>query len=146
MRKGYIFIILSIFFIFVGCTKERVEESRLEPMSLEKLSDNLIGFVDRRIKENGVFKLNTSDGSEYLFLNGSNVIQGERASYYDNIWIEDDGNTAKIYFNEFYIDNYQGEELENIKLYKMVLKDTTEYIGIYKNDQETYFDSIDITK
>jgi hypothetical protein len=96
--------------------------------------------------DNGIFLLHTSDGDQYLFLNGSNIVQGEEAAYYEDIRIKDDKNIAKIYFDELYTADYQDKELENVKLYKIFLKDTIDTIGIYKNGQETYFDSIDISE
>jgi hypothetical protein len=102
--------------------------------------------VDKRIGDNGIFHLHTSDGNQYLFLNGSNVGQGEEAAYYEDIRIKDDKNIAKIYFDELYTADYQDKELENVKLYEIFLKDTIDTIGIYKNGQETYFDSIDISE
>lgn len=79
-------------------------------------------------------------------MNGSNIVQGEEVPYYEDIRIKDDKNIAKIYFDELYTSDYQDKELENVKLYKIFLKDTIDTIGIYKNGQETYFDSIDISE
>ena len=145
MRRKYWLILVLILFISVGCTKERIATSRLEPMNLKKLSHELGACIDRRIGDNGIFQLHTSDGSQYLFLNRSNVVQGEEAVYYENIRIEDDKNIAKIYFDEIYTSYYQDKELENMKLYEILSKDKIDTIRIYKNGQETYFDSIEIS-
>ncbi|MDF2613958.1 MAG: hypothetical protein K0S71_1744 [Clostridia bacterium] len=146
MRKKYWLVLVLIVFISVGCTKEKIVTSRLEPMNIKKLSHELKACVDRRIGDNGIYQLHTSNGNQYLFLNGSNVVQGEEEAYYENIKIEDDKNIAKIYFNELYTADYQDKELESMKLYKILLKDTINSIGIYKNGKETYFDSIDIVE
>ncbi len=146
MRRKYRLILVLILFISVGCTKDRIATSRLEPMNLKKLSRELGACIDRRIGDNGIFQLYTSDGSQYLFLNGSKVVQGEEAVYYENIRIEDDKNIAKIYFDEIYTSDYQDKELENMKLYEILSKDRIDTIRIHKNGQEIYFDSIDISE
>ncbi|PKM93917.1 MAG: hypothetical protein CVU84_13490 [Firmicutes bacterium HGW-Firmicutes-1] len=142
MRKKCIWILVLILLVLVGCKKESVENAILKPVNIEKLKGNLKEVFESKISQNGAYLINTGDKKQYLFLNGSNTIQGDEAVYYENVRIEDDKNIANIYFDALYTEDYKDKGLSNIQIYEILTKDTTDTIGLYKNNQQIAFDTV----
>jgi hypothetical protein len=116
---------------------------------VEKLEDNSNAYrkiYDNKnefIKENGIFLLQTEEEKEiYLILDGSHINLNREVPYFSDVIIENKEDTIRIYFNEE-LKNYKvGKYPENILIYKITKDKDYEYIQLFKNGEETHFDSI----
>jgi hypothetical protein len=113
-------------------------------LNLKNTSHKVEAFLDLHNSKNGIYMQQDGTGEAYLFLNGYNVVQGEMASYFTDIKAEVKEGTLIINFNEKYTDAYKNKEINNRVLYKIKQLKTFHTIRIYKNGEETHFDSIDV--
>ncbi len=142
MRMRYIGLIVILLCILAGCNKESAEHSSLKPVNPVELKGTLRETFNARMNQNGIYLINTRVKKQYLLLNGSKRIQGESAAYFENVRIEDDKNTANIYFDELYTEDYKDKEPLSVGLYEIITKGTTDTIGIYKNNEQTAIDCV----
>jgi hypothetical protein len=99
--------------------------------------------VSELIKENGVYLLNTGeDNVTYLILDCSHMSLKNEAPYFSDVKTENKGNSIMVYFNEelkIYLDcKYPEQRL----IYKITKDKRTEYVRVFKNGEETHFDSV----
>jgi hypothetical protein len=99
--------------------------------------------VNKTIKKSGVYLLNTGeDNVTYLILDGSHMNLNNEAPYFSDVKVENKGNSIMIYFNEELKIYPIGKYAEQRLIYKITKDKDTEYIRVFKNGEETYFDSV----
>jgi len=99
--------------------------------------------VSEPIKESGVYLLNTGeDNVTYLILDGSHMSLKNEAPYFSDVKIENKGNSIMIYFNEELKIYPDGKYPEHRLIYIITKDKDTEYIRVFKNGEETHFDSV----
>lgn len=137
-------LILSVIFIvlvsIVGCG--RISEITYSEIKIEDASSKLTNFINDSSKKNGVHIFENDNKELYIFLNGYNVFQGEKAPYFENIKIEVQEDSLIISFTEKYTDDYSDKNIKNKVLYKVKKHKDFEYIRVYKNNQEVQIDSV----
>lgn len=132
--------IILIVMVMVGCSNNSKLEFSKD--SLENTDKKVKTFMDSINDKNGIYLYEENTNESYLYLNGYNVKIGEKASYFTNIEMEFKEGTLIINFNENYTDDYKDKEIDNRILYKIKQPKNVDTIRIYKNGQETHFDSI----
>lgn len=138
MRKTSLITILFLMFLFVGCASPSIEKSYLECVEIEKADKALKAFITKYISENGIYNYSSDDG-QYFFLNCSQIKEGDKLTYIDEVSIVEEGNVASIYFNENYAVGALNETQQNKVLYRMYLNDSIDTIAIYRNNIKTFF-------
>lgn len=99
--------------------------------------------VSEPIKKSGVYLLNTGeDNVTYLILDGSHMSLKNEVPYFSAVKIENKENSIMIYFNEELKIYPDGKYPEQRLIYKITKDKDTEYIRVFKNEEETHFDSV----
>lgn len=99
--------------------------------------------VSKLIKGNGVYLLNTEgDKINYLILDGSYINLGNEAPYFSAVKIENKEASIMIYFSEEMKTYPNGKYPEQRLIYKITKDKNYEYIRVFKNGEETHFDSV----
>lgn len=149
-KKIYLFTSITVLIILI--TTEifiKMNNVKNDIFIIKKLDVNTSIYkkindkVSKLINESGVYLLNTGeDNVTYLILDGSDMSFKNEAPYFSDVKIENKGNSIMIYFNE-YLKIYQdGKYPEHILIYEIIKDKDTEYIRVFRNGEETHFDSI----
>lgn len=143
MRRflSMIIIINIILISTAGCNKNTGLKFVKE--NPDKAGNKIKQFTETHIGENGIYLYTRSKNEMYLFLNGYNVNNGEKAIYFTDIKAEVKDETLIINLNENYTDDYINKKIDNRVLYKINPPENIEFISIYKNGQETHFDVVE---
>ncbi len=142
-KKRFVMVIISIILIILAIVVCYKNTNLTFSKENYKNTDNKIKvFMDKLNDKNGIYLYSDGTNDMYLFLNGYNVNIGEKASYFTDIEMEVKDRTLIINFNEKYTDDYINKEIDNRVLYKIKQPKNVDTIRIYKNEQETHFDSI----
>lgn len=88
---------------------------------------------------NGVYIFYNSEKEIYLFLNNANVEQGDKAGFYEDVKVEDKGDTIAISFNEYFTSDYDNVG-KNKLIYRINVNKDFDFLKVYKNGIETYVD------
>jgi hypothetical protein len=140
-KNRFVVVIISIFLIvIVGCSMNT--NLVVSKENLKSADKKVKIFMDRYNDKNGIYSYQDGTNEMYLFLNGFNVKNGEKASYFTDIKMEVNEETLIINFNEKYTDDYENKVIDNRVLYKIKQPKNVYTIRIYKNGQETHFDVI----
>lgn len=118
-------------------TKEVFTKEKLDNTS-RKVTASLSPFYNK----NGIYLYGDGTKERYLFINGYNIKQGELAPCYTDVKMELKDKTLIINFKETYAEEHEKGEISNRLLYKIKKLDNVDKISIFKNGQETHFDSI----
>ncbi|TWH81673.1 hypothetical protein [Sedimentibacter saalensis] len=135
-----IFIILSV---MISCNKNDLLFTKVD---LNNVNEEIKSSLSNYYSENGIYLYENGADEVYLFLNGYNVEQGEKSSYYDDISMEVKDKTLFINFSKKYADNYENKEVENRQLYKINKPENIDTIKVFSNEQETHFDAVIVSK
>lgn len=151
-KKIYLVTIISALIILIATgVFIKMNNSKDDTFTTKKLDDNTSLYkkindkASLSIGESGVYLLNTGeDNVSYLILDGSHMSLKNEAPYFSDVKIENEGDSIMIYFNEelrtYPVGEYSGQRL----IYKIINNKDTEYIKIFKNGEETHFNSISI--
>ncbi|MGP4080749.1 hypothetical protein ACTWQL_12580 [Pseudalkalibacillus sp. R45] len=71
--------IIALVLLLAGCNKE-LSYSEMKDVNVHK---GVQGFIDHVEDQNGLYVYFDKKKAVYMFLNGSNVVQGEKASYFE---------------------------------------------------------------
>jgi hypothetical protein len=140
------FSLVTALIIFGVIIKTNVSSN--DKFTVESIDLNLRknAKISKRISEinidNGVFLLNIDDKETYLILNGSNVNLKGEAPYFSNVSISSKEDTISIYVNEENKKYFLGEYPNNKLVYKITNDKDSKYMKIFRNGEESYFDSI----
>jgi len=105
----------------------------------KKINDKVSSFI----KENGVFLLQTEeDNVNYLILDGSHMNLKNESSYFSDVKVENNEDLIMIYYNEELKNYTEGKYPEHRLIYKITKDKETEYIRVFKNKEETHFNSV----
>jgi len=115
------------------------EELNTNSNAYNKINDK----VSNLIKENGVFLLQTGEDSvTYLIFDSSHMSLNNEASNFSDVKIENNHNSIIINFSEELKNYTEGEYPEHRLIYKIIKDKDTEYIKVFKNGEDTHFDSV----
>jgi hypothetical protein len=149
-RKIYLFISITVFIVLIAAgIFMKMNNAKNGIFITKKLYANESTYkkindkVSETIKENGVCLLNTGeDNVNYLILDGSHISLKNEAPYFSDIKIQNKGNSIIIYFNEELKIYPEGKYPEHRLIYKIIKDKDTQYIRVFKNGEETHFDSV----
>ena len=137
MRKFSVLILLVIS-ILSGCNKDEVTFSEV---SIDKVKKDVKDFIlhlelSESDKGTGIYMFNESGKVRYLYLN-QDFLESKKG--FGNLNTQSDHNSWNIYLEE---DSDAAELEEDYKLYKIKLKAEYEYMKVFKNGEETFFQTI----
>jgi hypothetical protein len=136
-------VIGIILLVTAGCNNT---DSLFAKVNLDNANKKVKSSLSSYYGKNGIYLYEDGTDEMYLFLNGYNVMQGEKAPYYTDIRIEVKDKTLVINFSKKYTDDYENKKIENGLLYKIKKPKNVDTISILKNGQETHFDSIIVSE
>lgn len=145
MNKKYYYIVASILLFAMislsGCKKnDRIyEEVNLDSIFNAKLKEK----INELFPDNGVYLYDKpGDKGEYLILNSNQTNSLGEIALYSDVKVEIEEDTMMIYYTETMKTYTPNEEADKQFVYKIKSNKQCEYIRIYKNGEESYFDSI----
>ena len=138
--RRFLLLVLVIGGILSGCSNDEVSFSEV---SIDKVKKDVKDFIlhietTEGDKGNGIYMFNDSGKVRYLYLNQDFL---ESKNGFGNIDIKIDDNSFNIYLSE---DSDVTELGDEYKLYKIKLDDVYEYMKVFKNGEETYFQTIGV--
>lgn len=133
MKK--LLFLLVIIFLLTGCRSELSFKEVRE----KDIYKDIQSFIDNTNEENGVHLYFEKQKIVYVYLNGSNVKQGEKAIHFTDFNIEKNGQTLSILYNTAETTDYSGQSLEHELLYKVNLDKRYQTIKAVRNGEEDSF-------
>jgi len=133
--------LLSLFafvYLLSGCSSEL----SFEEVNKKGVNKNIQSFIDDVKDENGVHLYFEKQNVVYVYLNGTNVKQGDKAILFTDFNVEDNDETLNIFYNIEETEDYSSQSLENELLYKVNSNKKDETIKLFKNGKEDSFGKI----
>ena len=127
--------LLVIVFFLTGCSSE-LSFTEVHERGINK---DIQSFIDNTNEENGVHLHFEKEKEIYVYLNGSNVIQGEKAIQFTDFNVEKNGNTLNILYNTAETADYSNQSLTYELLYKVNLDKEYETIKAINNGEGASF-------
>jgi len=94
MKRLMVGILLTL--LVAGCNSELT----FSEIEVEKASKNVQEFIESVRDQSGPnLYFDEQKGQMYVYLNGANVIQGEKAIHFKNFELDVDGDTLKFLFD-----------------------------------------------
>lgn len=103
------------------------------------INKDIQSFIDNTNEENGVHLYLEKQKEVYVYLNGSNVKQGEKAIHFTDFNVEKNGKTLSILYNTAETADYSNQSLKYELLYKINLDKKYETIKTINNGEEASF-------
>ena len=147
MYKLFMAFIMTLS-VLVGCNAntENVSSDNnslsFMEVSKEDLNKEVLEFINDVQEKNGVNLYYVGQNVIYVYLNGSQVEQGEKAVHYSNFNVEEDGNTLNIFYVEAETSDYSNQSLNFNLLYKIDLNKKYETIRGFSNGEEASFNVV----
>lgn len=136
MRRLFV-LILVISVILAGCGEDEIS---FKEVSLDKANKNVKEFTEyiatnENSEGSGIYMFNDSESVSYLYLTEDFLGAGK---HFGDLDLKLDDNSLNIYLTE---DSDVSDSVDGYKLYKIKVKTKKEYdyMKIYKNGEETYF-------
>lgn len=136
MRK--LLSLLVIIFLLSGCSSEL----SFSEVSEESVNKDIQSFIDDVKGENGVHLYFENQKAVYVYLNGSNVKQGEEAIHFTDFNVEENGETLNILYNTAETADYSNQSLNHEFIYKVYLDKKYEFLKPISNGEEVSFGAI----
>lgn len=130
-------VVLFLLILLAGCSSwPSYTEVKLDN---RKTQD----FVESLHDKNGVHLNDKGNSKElYVYLNGNNVAQGEKATYFTDFHVQEDGDILEIHFSTEETEDYSDESLKHELLYKINVSQSYDTINVFCNGKETSFGTI----
>ena len=125
-------------------THESGNDSKLvfSKVDYEKVGGKVKSFLGKCSDKNGIYLYDDNTNESYLFLNDYHVKMGNKATYFENVKMDIEGELLIIKFDEKSTSDYKNKNIENRLLYKVKKTKNIKSIKVYKNGEETEFDLI----
>ncbi|WP_121614226.1 hypothetical protein [Mesobacillus foraminis] len=132
-RKLLLLIVAIV--LLSGCSSE---------LSFSEVSDrgfnkDIQSFIDDVKHENGVHLYLDDQTDIYVYLNGKNVEQGEKAVHFTDFNVKENSDTLNILFSNAETTDYLNQSLNYELLYKVNLDKKYEKIKPFSNGEEVSF-------
>lgn len=130
-------VVLFLLILLAGCSSgQSYAEGKLDNRKTQS-------FVASLHDENGVHLYDKGDSKElYVYLNGNHVIQGEKATYFTDFHVPEDGDILEIHFSTGETEDFNNESLKHELLYKIHRSKSYDNIKVFCNGQKTSFGTI----
>lgn len=96
MKKLMVGLIFIIY--LAGCSSELT----FKEINMDRVDKDIQDFINIVQDENGAHLYHDNKQNMYIFLNGSNVVQGSKAMHFNDFNLEANGDTLKILFHHDY--------------------------------------------
>ncbi|MFC0562327.1 membrane lipoprotein lipid attachment site-containing protein [Halalkalibacter alkalisediminis] len=138
--KKILLILLSIVTLS-GCNAN--SSLSFSEVSQESINKDIRSFFQGVKEENGVhLYLDKKNNAVFVYLNGSNVIQDEKAVYFTGFDIESENDTLNLLYKSEETSDYSNSSLEHEIFYKVNLDKYYEEVKLLNNGNETSFGTI----
>jgi beta-lactamase superfamily II metal-dependent hydrolase len=128
-------VVLAGMFLLSGCSSE-LSFSKVSEKGVNKNIQSFIAIVKN---ENGVHLYFDNQKAIYVYLNGRNVKQGEKAIYFTDFDVKEEGDTLNILYSNAVTTDYTNQSLKHELLYKVTLNKKYEYVKPFSNGNEVSF-------
>ncbi|WP_406944220.1 hypothetical protein ACJA3J_12680 [Halobacillus sp. SY10] len=124
-----------------GCnTKPEISYNEVGKKTLKK---DIQHFIESVKEENGVhLYIDNQNASIFVYLNESNVVQGEEAMYFTGFDVEGVNETLNLLYKSENTFDSSNSSLEHELFYKVSLDTDYETVKLFKNGKETHFGTI----
>ncbi|WMT39731.1 hypothetical protein RE628_20390 [Paenibacillus sp. D2_2] len=135
-------VILVLLLILIGCNNN--SSSLLTEVDQKDLNNDVVSFLEKTKKANGIYLYSREGERQYLILNNSNVNQGEQPSFINSIQSEIQNKTLVIKIEELKpdTDRFDVKRLGKLKAFIINTENKFDTIRIFKNNKETKFDLV----
>ncbi|RXJ04412.1 hypothetical protein DS745_03230 [Anaerobacillus alkaliphilus] len=129
-------VLVTFLLVFlVGCNSELA----FTEVKTSSVSKNVQEFIELVSLDNGVHLHFDGKKAMYVFLNGRNVVQGNKATYFSNFHVDHTEDTIHILFDQSETRNFSDPTLTYELLYKIQLDKEYETIKAIANGEEIPF-------
>lgn len=136
LKKLVTFLVVVI--LLSGCNSE-LTFSKVAPKGNNK---TLQSFITNAQDQNGVYLYLDNPKTVYIYLNGKNVLQGEKANYFTDFKVATEGDTLKILYTSDKTTDYSNPSLNHELLYKIKLDKKYDTIRSFQNGEEVSFNVV----
>ncbi|PWA11184.1 hypothetical protein DCC39_09425 [Pueribacillus theae] len=130
--------VLVIISLLSGCGSQ---------LSFSKISEkdvnrDIQSFIHDVKNENGAYLYFDNQKAIYVYLNGTNVKQGDKAVHFTEFNVEEEGDTLNIRYSNAETNDYSNQSLNYELLYKVNLDKKYENVKLFNNSEEVSYDVI----
>ena len=133
MRK--LLALLVCINLLSGCSSE-LSFSEVREKGVNKDIQSFIADVKN---ENGVHLYLDNRKAIYVYMNGGNVKQGEKAVHFTDFDVEEDGDTLNLLYSIAETNDYSNQSLNYELLYEVNLDKKYENVKAFNNGKEVSF-------
>ncbi|WP_150273343.1 hypothetical protein [Paenibacillus tepidiphilus] len=116
-------------------------DAYVKEVQLQQLDKDARLYVDRIRDNNGLYLYTPVGERQYLIVNYSSAVNGEGASYLEELTAEVREETLNIELEERSLSDYSDTRLGDMRIYRLNGSKDYSAIRIYKNGTETALDS-----
>lgn len=124
-----------LLFLLVGCNSELLYSE----VELEDLNGSIKDFFEAVESQNGTHLYFDGDNVVYVYLNGSNVLEGNKAIYFEEFRVDSEASTLNIHIEQDEEDIFSGNKLKHELIYKITTDKKYETIKNFINGEEAAF-------
>lgn len=143
-RIMLVILVIAVVMAIVSCSDSQ-ETSMMEVDISSIKSKDFQAQIQDWERNNGAYlvqRINKNDSAYYLFLNAHNIMQGSKPTSFEDIKVDFEDTTMKIYYSEK--ESGDQKNIRNKVLYRIPLSKAPEIVKIYKNGVESHFETISI--
>lgn len=133
-----LFSILIMIHLLTACSSQL----SFSELSEDEVNNDIQTFIDNVKNKNGVYLYFENDKSVFVYLNGSNVKQGEKAIHFKDFNVEGHDDTLSILYNTAETEDYSNQSVNHELLYKVKLDKEYEFLIPISNGEEVEFSEI----
>jgi len=138
--RRILLIILSIV-VLSGCNKD--SSLSVSEVSQKNMNKDIQSFFQEVKEENGVYLyFDEQKSNVFVYLNGSNVSQGDMAVHFTGFDVEEKNETLNLLYKSEETSDYSNPTFENELFYKVNLADDYDVVKVFNNGNETIFNTI----
>ncbi|MCA1054011.1 hypothetical protein LCM10_03345 [Rossellomorea aquimaris] len=132
-----------VFASFLGLSMAGCASSQdVSEVSQDEVSEPIQTFIEDVKEENGVHLYYDGTKAIYVYFNASNVKQGEEASHFSDVKVEEEGNTVKVLYSREEMSDDSNENIDYELLYKIETDDSYENLKLFENGKEVSFGTV----
>ena len=133
-----LFVLVCLIVLLTGCNST-LTFTEIKSGSVDK---DVRSFLEDVEDQNGTYLYSNGDKEIFIFLNGINVQQGDKAAYFTNFDVEADGDTLNVFYEVEYTEDYSNDNLKYQALFKIKPNQNYEEIHAFSNGKEVPFQTV----
>lgn len=132
---------LLAIFILAGCNTDSA--LTFSEVDIDHIDGEIQSFFQEVREENGAhLYIDNENTTLFVYLNGSNVLQGEKAVTFTDFDVEGDSSTLNLSYKSEKTSDYSNSSLDYERFYRVKVDKVPEVIRLYHNDEEASFGTI----